>query len=157
MVYKKFIYIHNFISRYTIGNTKTLSTIFCIILSCIIVYISNNINYYNPLYWLPIYLTGILFTKKKLTSFFTKKESSKTLIFLYLVSFITLMILAVHFDFMYLYRLIAPILLWKISDPILTQFSIKPKFYWKYSFSYIAHIFRYKYSSEIIIFTFRKF
>lgn len=35
-----------------------------------------------------------------------------------------------------------PILLWKISDPILTQFSIKPKFYWKYSFFiYCTHFF----------------
>ena len=46
------------------------------------------------------------------------------------------------YDIGYSFWFHAPILLWKISDPILTQFSIKPKFYWKYSFFiYCTHFF----------------
>lgn len=103
----------------------------------------NNINYYSPLYWLPCYLIGIVFTKKTFKSFFIFDTNlNKPQIILYTLTFIILLALAVHMNWFYIYRILGPIIIWRLSNAILCKNKIRMKYYWKYSFFiYCTHFF----------------
>lgn len=117
--------------------------LFIIILSIINIYYFNDISYYSPIYWLPCYLIGILFTKEYFIHFFISDSTlNKLHTTLYLSVFIILLILAVHINQLYIYRLLAPIIIWRLSNAILCKNKIKTKYYWKYSFFiYCVHFF----------------
>lgn len=123
-----------------------------IILSIISVYYFDSINYYSPLYWFPCYLIGILFTKEYFIYFFISDSTlSKVHLILYLLIFIILLILAVHMNQIYIYRLLAPIVIWRLSNTILYKNKIKTKYYWKYSFFiYCVHFFIINVSQKVM-------
>lgn len=121
---------------------KNLSVIILVILLSGIVVVVYEISYFNFLYWIPSYFIGILFTKSSVSHFFTTESSSCKFTMLYLIFFLLLIIFTVHSGHMYLYRIIAPMLIWKLSDYILKKYHFVPKYYWSYSFFiYCTHFF----------------
>lgn len=113
------------------------------VMSIINIYIFDEyINYFNPLYWLPSYLTGVLFTKNRFTSFFITEDLHIPYKITYVIVFTILLIGAAQLHFMFLYRLFAPLIVWRLSNILLSTDIIKVKSYWKYSFFiYCTHFF----------------
>ena len=114
-----------------------------IIVSIIYVYNNTAIDYFSFVYWLPIYLLGILMTKPFFKKYFESDEDHGNLYWVtYLVLFVILLYIGIKYNYLYLYRLLAPLFVWKLSSNILLKLHIKKKSYWKYSFFiYCTHFF----------------
>lgn len=122
---------------------RRILLILTIIFNIVYVVYEKNIDYYNFLYWLPIYLIGVLMAKQKYKEWYMDmKKINNISWFLLLAIFIFLLITCMQFNILYFYRIIAPLLLWKISTNVLLYTNCEKRKYWKYSFFiYCTHFF----------------
>lgn len=99
-------------------------------------------SYFSPLYWFPIYMLGVLFTKRDFEMFFQKSYTSLVVWVFTILFFSFLLYLYVVYDMTYLYRFVAPICFWVLLDYVLMRIRFDKKKYWNYSFFiYCVHFF----------------
>lgn len=99
---------------------------------------------YNLLYWLPIYCLGILFSKpSKLSELFNDAQfRGKGYALIHIAAYLFVLIITLYLNDIYVYRLIAPLIVWRMFNAFIDYRQIQPRFYWKYSFFiYCVHFF----------------
>lgn len=113
------------------------------IIVTIIYAVSANVNYFSWSYWLPIYLVGVLLNKSFANKWFVCGERDGTLAWgIYLMVLLVLMYVGIKCEYLYLYRLFAPLIIWRLFSNILSYSRLKKRQYWKYSFFiYCTHFF----------------
>lgn len=113
------------------------------IIIAILYAVNANVNYFSLIYWLPIYLVGIMQNKSFANKWFVCEKQDESLACgFYLASFLLLMYVGLKYEYLYLYRLFAPLVIWRVSSNILLLCNFNKRQYWKYSFFiYCTHFF----------------
>lgn len=123
--------------------SRSMYALFFSIIAAIFYAVNADVNYFSWIYWLPIYLVGIIQNKSFVNKWFACEKRDESLIWgLYLAFFFLLMYVGLKYECLYLYRFLAPLFIWRLFSNILLCCNPNKKQYWKYSFFiYCTHFF----------------